>query len=214
MPDSIEKRCPLCTSSGTVFYKFKSRLYFQCKNCSGIFMDKNLRPDKHQEKLRYEEHINDVENAGYQNFVSPITNAVLENFTKSDKGLDFGSGTGPVISKILKDNNYSVHKYDPFFHNYPEILKDKYNYIVCCEVMEHFYHPKKEFELLHELLVTNGKLFCMTDLWDETIDFHTWYYKNDQTHVFIYTKETVEWIQQNLGFSKVLIDGRLLTFYK
>lgn len=214
MPDSTEKQCPLCTNSGTVFYTFNTSLYFQCTNCSGIYMDEKLRPDQKEEKIRYEEHFNDVENLGYQNFVSPITNAVLENFNKSDKGLDFGSGTGPVISKILNDNDYSIVQYDPFFHNFPEILSDRYNYIVCCEVMEHFYHPKKEFELLYQLLLPHGKLYCMTDLWDETIDFHQWYYKNDQTHVFIYTKETVQWIQKNLGFTKVIIDGRLLTFYK
>lgn len=212
MQNTKTSNCPLCSNSGTVFYEFKKRLYFQCKTCYGIFMDKSLRPDANEEKFRYEEHINDVENEGYQRFVSPITSAVLNDFSNTDNGLDFGAGTGPVISKLLKDEHYSLVQYDPFFHNYPELLKDKYNYIVCCEVMEHFYHPKKEFELLHRLLQTNGKLYCMTDLWDKSIDFHKWYYKNDQTHVFIYHKNTIEWIQKEIGFSDVKIEGRLITF--
>lgn len=175
-------------------------------------MDESLRPDAKEERLRYEEHFNDVENEGYQRFVSPITSSVLNDFSKTDKGLDFGAGTGPVISKLLKDQDYSLVQYDPFFHNFPDLLKDKYNYIVCCEVMEHFYHPKKEFELLQNLLHTKGKLYCMTDLWDESIDFHKWYYKNDQTHVFIYHINTIEWIQKEIGFSNVTIEGRLITF--
>lgn len=206
--------CPLCSGSGDIFYKFKKHLYFQCTNCSGIFMDERLRPEASEEKLRYEEHINDVENKGYQKFVSPITSAVLNNFSTTDKGLDFGAGTGPVISKLLKDKDYSLVQYDPFFHNYPELLKNKYNYIVCCEVMEHFYHPKKEFELLQGLLQSKGKLFCMTDLWNESIYFHSWYYKNDQTHVFIYHKNTIKWIQKKFDFSDSTIDGRLITFCK
>ncbi len=206
--------CPLCESEGSDFYNNPANHYFQCKNCSGIFLDESLLPNRKQEKMRYEEHNNDVKDEGYQNFVSPITEAVLEYFTKDDKGLDFGSGTGPVIYKMLTDHQYSIVKYDPFFHPNSERLQDRYNYIVCCEVMEHFYDPKKEFELLFQLLLPGGKLFCMTDLWDESIDFHSWYYKNDLTHVFIYTKETIRWIRKNFNFSEVKFEGRLLTFIK
>ena len=206
--------CPLCGSHGTEFYKSKKSVYFQCTNCSGIFMDNKLRPDSEMEKLRYEEHINDVENEGYQKFVLPITSSVLREFSPTDKGLDFGAGTGPVISKILNDNNFSIVQYDPFFHNYPNLLNHKYDYIACCEVMEHFYQPKKEFELLLNLLQPNGKLFCMTDLYNETIDFRKWYYKNDQTHVFIYHQDSIDWIQKEIGFSDFIIDGRLITFSK
>jgi len=176
-------------------------------------MDEKLRPDSNSEKLRYEEHINDVEDKGYQKFVSPITSAILKDFLRTDKGLDFGAGTGPVISKVLTDNEFSIVQYDPFFHNNPNLLNAKYNYIACCEVMEHFYRPKKEFKLLRNLLQPSGKLYCMTDLYDESIDFHKWYYKNDQTHVFIYHKNSIDWIQKEIGFSDVLINGRLITFY-
>ena len=68
MRKKTTNNCPLCSAPGTVFYEFKKRLYYQCENCWGIFMDKNLRPDYNTEKLRYEEHINDVENVGYQKF--------------------------------------------------------------------------------------------------------------------------------------------------
>lgn len=212
MHNNKRYNCPLCSSLGAVFYEFKKRLYYQCKNCEGIYVDKILRPTPDEEQMRYEEHINDVEDLGYQNFVSPITSAILKEFSATDKGLDFGAGTGPVISKVLNDNNFSIAQYDPFFHKHPELLDKKYNYIVCCEVMEHFYYPNKEFRLLKSLLQPGGKLFCMTDLWNKNFDFHKWYYKNDQTHVFIYTIETIKWLKQNMGFSDVTIEGRLITF--
>ena len=204
--------CPLCNSSGTVFFQHKKQLYHQCTRCQGIFVDKDLKPNLDAEKSRYEEHINDVEDLGYQKFVSPITSAILRDYSQNDKGLDFGAGTGPVVSKILNDNKYSINQYDPFFHNYPDLLEKKYNYIACCEVIEHLYHPKKEFLMLKNLLAQGGRLYIMTSLYDDSINFKTWNYKDDHTHVFIYQKETLQWIKEELGFSTLTIAGRLITF--
>ena len=204
--------CPLCQSQSTVFYQFKQRLYHQCTICSGIFVDEGLRLARVAEKLRYEEHNNDVNDRNYQQFVSPITKAILNNHTRKNTGLDFGAGTGPVISKILRDYNYSILQYDPLFDNDPELLTEKYDYIACCEVMEHFHNPKKEFILLKKLLKKEGRLYCMTDIYEASIDFHNWYYKNDPTHVFIYQKHTIHWIQQEFGFLNVTIADRLITF--
>jgi SAM-dependent methyltransferase len=204
--------CPLCSSESTIFFQRKERLYHQCSNCSGIFVDKALLPEPTKEKQRYKEHNNDVENEGYQKFVSPITSAILKSFSENHIGLDFGAGTGPVIAKILNDNNYNIKLYDPFFHNIPELLNEKYNYIACCEVMEHFHNPFKEFKLLKRLLKPNGKLFCLTHIYHVGIPFANWYYKNDPTHVFIYQKETLAWIKKEFGFSKMEIEGNFIWF--
>lgn len=167
-----------------------------------------------EEKSRYEMHNNDVNDVRYQAFVSPIVNSILKDFKKTDKGLDFGSGTGPVITKMLRDKNYDVQEYDPFFANHPEALEKKYDYIACCEVMEHFHTPKKEFELLFNLLKPGGKLYCKTDLFSESKNFDSWGYKNDPTHVFFYHQKSILWIQKNIGFTSVKIDGRLIVFEK
>jgi SAM-dependent methyltransferase len=205
--------CPLCSSPSPVFYQNKNQTYYQCGNCDGIFIDKSLRPDPKEEKLRYETHNNDVFDKGYQNFVSPITAAIAENFTKDHLGLDFGAGTGPVITKVLKDRSFRIKAYDPFFHKNLKLLDKKYDYIACCEVMEHFYRPKKEFSLLKKLLLKGGILYCMTDIYDKSINFSSWYYKNDPTHVFIYQKNTIDWIKNEFGFSDVQIKDRLITFF-
>ena len=214
MQEIYAHNCPLCGGKGEIFYQFKKRIYYQCTNCNGIYVDKNLIPDKKSEIKRYKEHINDVENKGYQNFVSPITSRILQDYSKKNKGLDFGAGTGPVIAKILKDKNYNIELYDPFFYNHPELLEKKYDYIACCEVIEHFHKPKKEFLLLKKLLHPKAKLYCMTDLYDKSIDFHKWYYKNDLTHVFIFHKNTIHWVKKEIGFSDVTINGRLIVFSK
>jgi len=211
--NNSKDHCPLCNSPGKIFYQYKKRLYFQCNRCYGIYVDKILRPDKETEKSRYEEHNNDVYDKNYQKFVSPISSAIMRDFTQNHKGLDFGAGTGPVISKLLKDKGFYIEQYDPFFHNNPNLLDKKYDYIACCEVIEHFHNPQKEFGLLKRMLKKNGRLYCMTDIYDENINFHKWYYKNDPTHVFIYYRNTIHWIKKEFGFINVTIENRLVTFY-
>lgn len=173
-------------------------------------MAPHLRLNADREKARYETHNNDVNNPGYQKFVEPIVSAVLSDFSPEQRGLDFGAGPGPVISSLLQKRDYNIVQYDPFFANNPELLQEKYDYIVCCEVIEHFYHPADEFRRLHDLLTGGGKLFCMTMLYDDQIDFTKWFYKNDETHVFFYRAQTLAWIEKNLGFCVLRVKDRLI----
>lgn len=175
-------------------------------------MDPGYYISEESEITRYKEHNNNVHDLGYQKFVQPIVNSVLSDFNPTATGLDFGCGTGPVITKLLRDNKYNIQTYDPFFDNNPEALETTYNYIVCCEVIEHFHHPLKEFQLLKSLLRPNGKLYCMTDVFHEKINFEHWYYKNDETHVIFYHKNSFDWIAQHLNFSKVTVQNRLIIF--
>jgi len=137
---------------------------------------------------------------------------VVRDFSPCRKGLDFGAGTGPVISKMLSDKRYDIKQYDPFFHNEPQLLRDKYDYVICCEVIEHFHQPAKEWERLKNLLLPGGSVICMTHIYEPSIDFPKWYYKNDETHVFIYMKETLEWLREKYGFCSLTIKERLVCF--
>lgn len=112
---------------------------------------------------------------------------------------------------MLNDNSYNISSYDPFFHNHPELLEESYDYIACCEVIEHFYNPSREFYLLKKLLKKDAKLYLMTELYDDSIDFDSWYYKNDPTHVFFYHRDTFKWIMKEFNFSDVTINHRLIT---
>jgi 2-polyprenyl-3-methyl-5-hydroxy-6-metoxy-1,4-benzoquinol methylase len=169
-------------------------------------------PGRKEEIRVYKQHKNDIHDERYQNFVSPITLAVMRDFKTEHRGLDFGAGTGPVITSVLNSSGYQIIPYDPYFHNNGELLNSRYDYIACCEVMEHFHHPYQEFDLLKKLLNPGGKLYCMTMLFDDGIDFEKWYYKNDPTHVFLYSPASLEWIRKYFGFQDVQVEGRLITF--
>lgn len=209
----MSNNCPLCHHNSSLFYHYKTKLYHQCGRCSGIFLDASLRLNNTDEKQRYLLHQNDIEDSGYVQFISPITTAVINDFTPEHKGLDFGCGHAPVITKLLTNQQFNIASYDPIFQQQRDLLKQRYDYIVSCEVIEHFYHPDKEFLLLKSLLNEGGRLYCMTDIYHDDIDFKQWYYKNDATHVFIYTADTLAYIKDRLSFSDMIINDRLITFF-
>jgi len=205
--------CPLClTTNNHIFYNDENFEVFQCNYCSLLYKTPNQFLTEKEEKNRYLNHNNDVDDTGYQSFVSPIVDAVDQDFPVTAEGLDFGAGTGPVITEMLSEKGYSLTLYDTFFHSNKKALQQSYDFIVCCEVMEHFHHPDEEFILLKKLLKPEGKLYCMTELFSSEINFKEWYYKNDKTHVVFYSEKTIKWIQQTFNFSEVKMDGRLIVF--
>lgn len=203
-----------CTLCDSVLTNKKDVFYYDCDVCKAIVKDTQYYLNAEEEKIRYEAHNNDVNDLGYQNFTSPITNYVLEYFSPKHKGLDFGSGTGPVISSMLTKKKYNIVQYDPFFAPHENVLQHNYDYIVSCEVFEHFYHPKQEIDRLTALLNVNGALLIMTLLYKDEMDFDTWFYRKDPTHVFIYRKETIEYIAQEKGFEIDVITDRFIALKK
>lgn len=210
---SADKKCILCDYPAKLSFIVKGKRYYKCGCCSGIFMDSFFYLSKEDERKRYREHNNEVEDPGYQKFVQPVVAKVMDLFGKEDTGLDFGAGTGPVISKLLSDNGYTIKLYDPFFWDDRGKLKDKYDFVVCCEVIEHFHFPAREFNLLRSLLKPRGVLFCMTEVYSEKVDFNSWYYNNDPTHVFFYHKKTLTWVKSRFRFSHLANNGRLTLFF-
>ena len=207
-----KKECLLCQESVNIFRNLKGKEYFKCINCHSIMLNSKNYISSEKEKKRYENHCNDVFDKKYQAFVFPIVESVLKDYDKKHKGLDFGSGTGPVITKLLRDNGYRIDIYDPFFANNKEKLKETYDYIVCCEVIEHFHHPSLEFEKLRAMLKPGGTLYLKTNIYSEEIDFERWYYKNDQTHVFFYHEIALKYIEKKYGFSELIITKDLIVF--
>ena len=204
--------CPLCQSKSTFFCDKPKHLFYKCDTCEGIFRPKHTFLTAEAEKEHYEKHNNDVFDERYQAFVSPIVEAILHDFSPETKGLDFGSGTGPVIAKMLTDKGFQVQNYDLFFANDLALLNQKYDYVSCCEVMEHFHQPYKEFEVLKCLLLPKGKLYCKTEIFNNQKPFENWYYKDDFTHVFIYQTKTLEWIKSEFSFSNLIVKEKLIVF--
>ena len=131
MTESINLVCPLCSGLSAFFASSQGRDYYKCQNCRGVFLDRAQLPAPAEEKGRYLEHNNLVDDPRYQDFVRPIVAAVLADFSPAHKGLDFGAGTGPVITKMLTDAGYDIRPYDPYFHNFPATLPRHLQHRLC-----------------------------------------------------------------------------------
>ncbi len=203
-----------CTLCETQLVDKADEYYFICSGCGALVKDKNYYLTAQQEKNRYEEHHNDVNDTRYQNFTSPITNAIINRFKPHQMGLDYGCGTGPVISKKLHEKGFRTKLYDPFFYPDEDYLEFQYDYIFSCEVFEHFHHPKQEIEKLIGLLKPRGYLIIMTHLYDSKTNFKNWYYRNDPTHVFIFTLKTMQYIERRFDLTIEKLNNRIIILQK
>ncbi len=206
--------CILCKSSATSEYFRNEKHHFLiCEDCTTVFRPPESWVSPSAEKERYLAHHNNVEDTGYKKFVTPLVQAVMERFPPTASGLDFGAGTGPVAAKILTEDGYSISLYDPFFHPDKTVLENQYDFIICCEVIEHFHYPLQEFRLLKRLLKPQGTLFCMTTLWTgNKKNFAGWWYKNDSTHTLFYNPANLKFIQEHTGYTSLLSKGNIIEF--
>lgn len=166
-------------------------------------MDPASRLSPDEEKARYLLHNNDIADPRYQEFVRPLFEEVGKHVPPAARGLDFGSGTGPVLAEMLTRAGYGIRLFDPYFEPDPEALRYTYDFIVASEVVEHLFHPLEDFTRLKRMLKAGGLLAVMTLFWEEGIDFASWYYRRDPTHVAFYSQATFRWIGSFCGFPKV-----------
>lgn len=200
----VDPSCPLCSSSSvSLIHDETPRSYFACARCDLRFLHPQARLCAEQEKARYLMHNNDIADPKYRNFVRPLYDSVREHVRAGARGLDFGSGTGPVLADMLRGAGYELRLFDPFFQPDAEALRQTYRFIVACEVMEHVFDPALEFRRLRRMLAQSGLLAVMTLRYDEQNEFATWYYRKDPTHVVFYSRATFLWIKRLYGFSRI-----------
>lgn len=202
--------CTLCNNKTTLFSEYQERAFYICNNCETVLLHPDYYLNNQEEKGRYDLHSDDVNAVGYQNFVKPITDEVSRCFMKNDKGLDFGCGKTEIVKYVLEQQGFDIKGYDPFYFNDKQLLQAKYNYITSCEVIEHLYQPKEVFEQLYSMLLPGGKLFLKTSLYNLELDFEKWWYKNDPTHVTLYTPKSLEFIKESMGFTSLEISKKLI----
>ncbi|OFZ22718.1 MAG: hypothetical protein A2X94_03465 [Bdellovibrionales bacterium GWB1_55_8] len=199
--------CRLCLSSNIrrTSETIQGQRYFACGACDLRFLAPEYHLSSEAEKAHYLKHNNDVNDPRYREFVKPLCDAVRSHSQPGASGLDFGAGTGPVLSEMLESDGYLVTRYDPYFHPDPVALERSYDFVCSCEVVEHFNVAASEFARLRRLLNPGGLLAISTVLHGPGCDFENWYYRLDPTHVAFYSERTFKWISDSFGFSKVQV---------
>lgn len=196
--------CPLCLNSEwmSVVEGPDHRSYQLCNKCRIIFTDTNFYPTIEEERIRYLEHNNGPQFKGYVKFLNRAIVPALEFLESGMKGLDYGCGPVPTLSKILQKNGYICDDYDPVF--FPELDHNKqYDFIFSTECFEHFFYPAKELQQIKKILKQEGYLIIMTDKWKSLEQFKNWYYAKDNTHVTFYHEESLQFIAEKFGFEQI-----------
>ncbi|NNE98128.1 MAG: class I SAM-dependent methyltransferase [Pyrinomonadaceae bacterium] len=206
-------KCSLCASEKTdFFFEDKFRPYNRCRNCSLIFVTPEFHVSREREKSRYEEHNNDPDDRGYRDFLERITLPIKDKFDPPARGLDFGCGPTTLLADILSEKGFEMDVYDLFYQPDTSVLEKKFDFIVTTEVVEHLAKPLDVFEMLLSMLKPNGMLAVMTRLHDDSIDFKTWHYKNDPTHICFFSVETFEWLSARLGVEHRRVESDIYVF--
>lgn len=173
------------------------RDYCHCQNCDLIFVKKQFHLSAEQEKARYQEHNNSLEDQDYLNFLDALAKPLLTFLQPRAEILDYGSGPEPVLSLYLKQKGYSCAIYDPFFAPTKEALDKKYDAVIATEVAEHFFHPREELQTMLGCVKEKGLMGLLTQFHNGQEHFLSWWYPKDPTHVVFYSEKTFRfWAEQ------------------
>ncbi len=187
--------CPLCRTMGAEEFAIdKQRSYFHCLVCSLVFVPKSQFLSEEEEKSRYDLHQNNSDDPEYRKFLNRLFAPMQERLAPKSVGLDFGSGPGPTLSVMFEEAGHTVELYDYFYAKKPEVLEKEYDFITATEVIEHLHNPRKELKKLWQCLKPGGHLGVMTKLVLDRDAFEKWHYKNDDTHVVFFSRQTFEWL--------------------
>ena len=187
--------CPLCLSQDTFrFFSDKNRDYYRCHSCLLVFVPADQHLSFEAEKAIYDLHQNQLDDAGYRQFLSRLAMPMLDRLPAPATGLDYGCGPGPLLAKLFTEQGHQTQTFDPFYAPDQQVLRQCYDFVSCTEVIEHFRQPKDELHTLFGLLKPDGILGITTKLVIDADAFSRWHYKNDLTHVSFFAKETLQWL--------------------
>jgi 2-polyprenyl-6-hydroxyphenyl methylase/3-demethylubiquinone-9 3-methyltransferase len=123
--------------------------------------------------------------------------------TKPRRTLDYGGGQG-VLAELLGVAGFPrVETYDPFVPRHSARPADRFDCIICFEVVEHATDPVAVFAELNDLLASPGLILFSTLLQPADLDrqgLNWWYAGPRNGHVSLYSRASLERVVQPLGF--------------
>jgi 2-polyprenyl-3-methyl-5-hydroxy-6-metoxy-1,4-benzoquinol methylase len=202
--------CLLCHTPSSL----KESVVFECSHCGLVFKNPLCHWTTTQDLKRYSTHNNNEQDQGYIDFLNCLVNPLATFLPEKFEALDFGCGPGPILSILLKEKGGVVENYDPIFYPNLEALERTYDVVTSSEVVEHFKSPEKDWELLISLVQPNGLLAIMTLLISDNIDYKSWWYKNDPTHVVFYREETLVYLAKRFYLEIIFNDSKSVIIFR
>ena len=206
--------CPLCNSQATHYYQDNIRTYFQCPGCYLVFVLPEAFLSAEQEKSRYDLHQNSPDDPDYREFLSRMATPMANKLSEKSCGLDFGCGPGPTLSVIFEEMGHLMALYDLYYFPDKSVLYRTYDFVTATEVVEHLRTPWHTLDRIWQLVKPGGYLGIMTKMAPNVEDFSRWHYKNDDTHICFYSKETFVWLSRQWQTAPEFVGKDVVIFHK
>ena len=208
-------KCILCNSQNVeAFCASDGYDYLHCNHCDLIYVKPGQRLDPDEEKSRYDLHENDPADESYRSFLSQLFTPLSKKLKANSLGLDFGSGPGPTLSVMFKEQGHRMNIYDPFYAPDESAFNHSYDFITTTETAEHLFNPREEFDLIWSCLKPCGFLGIMTKMVPSLDEFYDWHYRKDDTHVTFYTEKTFQWMAEHYGAKLEIFGERTIILEK
>jgi pseudouridine kinase len=202
--------CVFCLGSDLENFTAGGKPYFRCGDCGGIFLSRDFLPSAEDEKKRYELHRNSGDDQGFRTYLERFIDPVLASVARAagDERVrtvfDYGSGPEPVLVALLREHGFDVRGWDPFFAPDTLPFEGGADLVVCHEVAEHFFEPRRDFDRMAATVKPGGYLAVGTmtlpsDGTDTKSYFSSWWYRQDSTHVAFYTETALKTVGESTG---------------
>jgi SAM-dependent methyltransferase len=143
------------------------------------------------ERARYSHHDNTLANAGYVQFLSEVADVVCGLAGPGARGLDFGSGQNAVLTALLRERGLGCVAYDPLYGIGPAALREQYDVVVLCEVIEHLRELRPALATIGACLRPGGRMVVRTQCYPSVAEVPSWWYARDPTHLNFFAERTL-----------------------
>ncbi len=196
MTEPENHSCPLCGGTEVAAYhRDVVRDYLNCRTCNLVFVPTAQHLSAADEKACYDRHDNRPDDPRYRRFLDRLFTPLNQRLARHARGLDFGCGPGPTLSKMFAEAGHTVALYDPYYAADKSVLSRRYDFITLSEVVEHMAEPSKHLDGLWAGLAPGGWLGIMTKRVRNQKAFGTWHYITDPTHIGYFSDATFRWLR-------------------
>jgi SAM-dependent methyltransferase len=145
--------------------KFRDKKFnvWRCAACRSLHCEKvaDLAPYYAEYPLRREVGFNYFMDQWFRVVLRRLLRAGLQS---SHSILDYGCGNGLLIDYLARKGYGKGCGYDPFVETYKDqkVLHDRYDWVLCFDVIEHVESPRRLIEDLRGMLKPDGRLCVFT----------------------------------------------------
>ncbi len=136
---------------------------------------------------------------------------------KTSRILDYGGGNGTLAELMRADGFCDVTTYDPFMPRFEQKPDDRFDCVICFEVLEHSTEPGRTLSDITGMLTDTGIILLSTLLQPGDIDSQGlgwWYAAPRNAHVSLYSVASLERLASSAGFRVHSLDQSYHVLYR